>query len=143
LSLPGGQRPGGGTWSALSRSATNVGITGSTMSWIFAIVVLWTGRCLAAVVVLLRLMERAETRDKRPDVRQLMSGGRDLANLFERAAADGTPIREIVGEDPVAFVEALVQNYEPGGYVTRERNRLISAIDHAAGEDAGKEKGTV
>jgi DNA-binding ferritin-like protein (Dps family) len=67
----------------------------------------------------------------------------DLADLFERAAADGTPIREIVGEDPVEFVEALVRNYEPGGYVTRERNRLISAINHATGEDAGKEKGTV
>lgn len=25
----------------------------------------------------------------------------DLADLFERAAADGTPIRDIVGEDPV------------------------------------------
>ena len=41
----------------------------------------------------------------------------DLADLFERAAADGTPIREIVGEDPVEFVEALVQNYEPGEMV--------------------------
>jgi DNA-binding ferritin-like protein (Dps family) len=32
----------------------------------------------------------------------------DVADLFERAAADRTPIREIVGEDPVEFVEALV-----------------------------------
>ena len=31
----------------------------------------------------------------------------DLADLFEQAAADGTPIREIVGEDPVEFVEAF------------------------------------
>jgi DNA-binding ferritin-like protein (Dps family) len=67
----------------------------------------------------------------------------DVADLFERAAADGTPIREIVGEDPVEFVDALVRNYTKGGYVTRERERLISAIDHAAGEDAGKENGTV
>ena len=35
----------------------------------------------------------------------------DLADLFEPAAADGTPIRELVGEDPVEFVEAFVQNY--------------------------------
>jgi DNA-binding ferritin-like protein (Dps family) len=68
----------------------------------------------------------------------------DLADLFEQAAADGTPIREIVGDDPVEFVEAFAQNYSKGGYVTtRERERLISAIDHAAGEDAGKENGTV
>jgi DNA-binding ferritin-like protein (Dps family) len=67
----------------------------------------------------------------------------DVADLFERAAADGTPIREIVGEDPVEFVEALVANYEKGGYVTRERNRLLNAIERAAGEDTGKGKGTV
>lgn len=38
----------------------------------------------------------------------------DLADLFEQAAVDGTPIREIVGEDPVEFVEAFVQNYSEG-----------------------------
>jgi DNA-binding ferritin-like protein (Dps family) len=55
----------------------------------------------------------------------------DVADLFQRAAADGTPIREIVGEDPVEFVEALVGNYEKGGYVTRERERLTNAIARA------------
>jgi DNA-binding ferritin-like protein (Dps family) len=55
----------------------------------------------------------------------------DVADLFERAAADGTPIREIVGEDPVEFVEAMVGNYEKGGYVTRERERLTDAIKRA------------
>jgi DNA-binding ferritin-like protein (Dps family) len=58
----------------------------------------------------------------------------DVADLFERAAADGTPIREIVGEDPVEFVEALIGNYEKGGYVTRERKRLTDAIARAEGE---------
>jgi DNA-binding ferritin-like protein (Dps family) len=58
----------------------------------------------------------------------------DVADLFERAAADGTPIREIVGEDPVEFVEALVGNYEKGGYVTRERERLTNAIARAEEE---------
>ena len=60
----------------------------------------------------------------------------DVADLFERAAADGTPIREIVGDDPVEFVDALVRNYSKGGYVDRERQRLISAIDQAAGEES-------
>jgi DNA-binding ferritin-like protein (Dps family) len=59
----------------------------------------------------------------------------DLADLFEQAAADGTPIREIVGEDPVEFVEAFVQNYSEGGYVpTRGRKRLTDAIAHAEEE---------
>jgi DNA-binding ferritin-like protein (Dps family) len=58
----------------------------------------------------------------------------DVADLFERAAADQTPIRELVGDDPAEFVEALVGNYEKGGYVTRERERLTNAIKRAAGE---------
>ncbi|MFF5212303.1 DUF1048 domain-containing protein [Streptosporangium sp. NPDC000396] len=68
----------------------------------------------------------------------------DLADLFEQAAADGTPIREIVGQDPVEFVEAFVQNYSEGGYVpARARKRLTDAIERAAGEDTGKEDKTV
>jgi DNA-binding ferritin-like protein (Dps family) len=60
----------------------------------------------------------------------------DVADLFERAAADGTPIRQIVGEDPVAFVDALVENYEKGGYVARERARLTRTIERAHAEQA-------
>ena len=72
------------------------------------------------------------------DVASAESLMEDLADLFERAAADGTPIREIVGDDPVEFVEALVRNYEQGGYIKRERERLINAIERAEAEGAGK-----
>lgn len=58
----------------------------------------------------------------------------DVADLFEQAAADGTPIREIVGADPVEFVDALVRNYTPGGYIDKERQRLVDAINRAAGD---------
>ena len=58
----------------------------------------------------------------------------DLADLFEQSAANGTPIREIVGEDPVAFVEAFVQNYPEGQWVVREQERLTNTIARAAGE---------
>jgi DNA-binding ferritin-like protein (Dps family) len=61
----------------------------------------------------------------------------DLADLFERAAADGTPIRAIVGEDPVEFVDAFLQNYWKGGWVTRERERLTSAIERAEEAEGG------
>lgn len=63
----------------------------------------------------------------------------DVADLFERAAADATPIREIVGDDPVEFVEALIRNYPKGGYVDRERQRLADTIARAAGENTGNE----
>ena len=61
----------------------------------------------------------------------------DVADLFERAAADGTPIREIVGDDPVEFVEALIRNYEKGGYVAREQERLIRTIERAEAAGTG------
>ncbi|MFI9845507.1 DUF1048 domain-containing protein [Nonomuraea sp. NPDC051941] len=66
----------------------------------------------------------------------------DLADLFERSAADGTAIRDIFGEDPVEFVEAFAQNYPIGQWRARERNRLTSAIARATGEDIGKEDRT-
>jgi DNA-binding ferritin-like protein (Dps family) len=59
----------------------------------------------------------------------------DLAELFEPAAADGTPIREVVGEDPVEFVEAFVQNHPEGQWRTRERERLTDAIKRAEAKD--------
>jgi DNA-binding ferritin-like protein (Dps family) len=64
----------------------------------------------------------------------------DVADLFEQAAADGTPIREIVGDDPVEFVDALVRNYSKGGYVEREQKRLTDAIDRVAGDDSAREE---
>ncbi|MFF3845783.1 DUF1048 domain-containing protein [Streptomyces sp. NPDC002328] len=62
----------------------------------------------------------------------------DLADLFEQAAANGTPIREIVGDDPVEFVETFAQNYSEGGYVPpRAKKQLTEAVERAAdGEDA-------
>lgn len=60
----------------------------------------------------------------------------DVADVFERAAADGTPIREIVGQDPVDFVEALIDNYEKGGYVARERARLAQTIERAEAQQS-------
>jgi DNA-binding ferritin-like protein (Dps family) len=67
----------------------------------------------------------------------------DLADLFERSAADGTPIRDIVGKDPVEFVEAFMQSYSAGSYIRRERERFTSAIARAAGENTGKEDRTL
>lgn len=58
----------------------------------------------------------------------------DLVDLFEQGAADGTPIRDIVGEDPVDFIETFVRNYPKGQWIIRERERLTSAIDRAAAE---------
>ncbi|MCZ9883070.1 DUF1048 domain-containing protein [Arthrobacter sp. B2a2-09] len=63
----------------------------------------------------------------------------DLTDLFEQSAADGTPIREIVGEDPVEFAETFMRNYTGGQWINKERERLIKAIDAAAGND-GKER---
>ena len=56
----------------------------------------------------------------------------DLADLWERAAVDGTPMRDIVGDDPVEFAETFIQNYSDGQWIDKERERLTEAIDKAA-----------
>ncbi|MBF6350262.1 MULTISPECIES: DUF1048 domain-containing protein [Nocardia] len=59
----------------------------------------------------------------------------DLTDLFERSATESTPIREIVGADPVEFIESFARNYPEDSWIGRERARLIHTIDLAA--DAG------
>ena len=59
----------------------------------------------------------------------------DLVDLFEQSAANGTPIREIVGEDPVEFIETFVRNYPKGQWIIRERERLTNAIKRAEGKE--------
>jgi DNA-binding ferritin-like protein (Dps family) len=66
----------------------------------------------------------------------LVSMLNDLADLFEQSAASETPIRAIVGEDPVEFVETFLRNYADGQWINKERERLTTAISRAAG-DAG------
>ena len=55
----------------------------------------------------------------------------DLVDLFEESAANSTPIRDIVGDDPVEFVEAFVANYSDGSWISKERARLNKAIEDA------------
>lgn len=55
----------------------------------------------------------------------------DLADLFEQAAADGTPIRTIVGDDPVEFAEMFKRNYGQNSWLSKEQRRLTEAIEHA------------
>lgn len=53
----------------------------------------------------------------------------DLGDLFEQAAADGTPVRDIVGADPVEFVETFLANYSEGQWISKERLRLVNTIN--------------
>ena len=64
----------------------------------------------------------------------LVSMLEDLLDLFEQSAANRTPIRAIVGADPVEFAEEFVRNYSEGQWINRERARLTSAIDRVAGD---------
>ncbi len=55
----------------------------------------------------------------------------DHVDLWERAAADGTPVRAIVGDNPVEFAEAFAQAYSGKQWIDKERARLTKAIDDA------------
>jgi len=63
------------------------------------------------------------------DVALTMMG--DFVDLWERAVADGTPVRAIVGDDPVEFADAFVQAYAGKRWIDKERSRLTSAIEDA------------
>lgn len=63
----------------------------------------------------------------------------DFADLWERAATDETPVREIVGNDPVEFAEAFVQAYSGRQWIDKERERLIKTINAATGDGSGNE----
>lgn len=55
----------------------------------------------------------------------------DLLALFETSAADGLSVRQIVGENPVEFVETFLENYAEARWISKERARLTAAIERA------------
>jgi DNA-binding ferritin-like protein (Dps family) len=57
-----------------------------------------------------------------------------LVELWERAAADRTPVVDIVGSDPVDFAETFAQSYGGTQWIDKERARLTKAIHDAEGE---------
>ena len=69
------------------------------------------------------------------DGKSLIAMLSDLADLFERAVADGTPVRHLVGSDPVEFAETFMQNYGGGSWIRKERARLEKTIDEAVAEE--------
>jgi hypothetical protein len=54
-----------------------------------------------------------------------------LRRRLRRAAADQTPVRAIVGDDPVEFAEAFAQAYTGKQWIDKERARLVKAIEDA------------
>jgi DNA-binding ferritin-like protein (Dps family) len=64
------------------------------------------------------------------DATRMITG---LADLFERAAADGTPVHEIVGDDPVGFAEEFAAAYASRTWIDKERARLRATIADAEG----------
>ena len=65
----------------------------------------------------------------------------DLADLFEQAVANQTPVRELVGDDPVEFADTFLRNYPEGRWISRERERLTHAINRAAAQGTGMADG--
>jgi len=55
----------------------------------------------------------------------------DHVELWERAAVDGTPVRAIVGDDPVEFAETFAHAYSGKQWIDKERARLTEAIKDA------------
>ena len=65
------------------------------------------------------------------DGETLMTMMGDFVELWERAAADDTPVRAIVGEDPVEFAETFAHAYDGTQWIDKERARLIKSVADA------------
>jgi DNA-binding ferritin-like protein (Dps family) len=55
----------------------------------------------------------------------------DLVDLWETAAVDSTPVRDIVGEDPVDFADTFAKAYAAKEWQDKERARFTKAIEDA------------
>jgi DNA-binding ferritin-like protein (Dps family) len=75
----------------------------------------------------------------------VMSMLEDLTGQVEQAAAAGTPIRSVVGVDPVEFAETFFRKYSDGQWISRVRDQSISAIERGFYEEVergiSKERG--
>lgn len=60
----------------------------------------------------------------------------DLAELFEQAAAAGTSVRDLVGEDPIAFADEFASNYTEHRWIDTPARRLTEAVDRAVREQS-------
>lgn len=74
------------------------------------------------------------------DGEQLMRMLDDLADLFEQSAADGTSVRAVVGDDPIAFAEEFKANYGIGSWLSKEQQRLVDAIEKADADEADADR---
>ncbi|WP_262847531.1 DUF1048 domain-containing protein [Mumia quercus] len=64
----------------------------------------------------------------------------DLADLWERAAVDETPVSAVVGDDPVEFAETFAAAYSGKQWIDKERKRLREAIDEATAAEHTEEE---
>ena len=58
----------------------------------------------------------------------------DLVELLEQSAAAGTPVRDVLGADPVEFAELFMDNYGGGSWIRKERARLSTSIERAVAQ---------
>ncbi len=68
------------------------------------------------------------------DTAMLLAMLDDLATLLEQGAEGRTPLRELLGDDPVDFAETFLANYPQGSWISKERARLSASIAKAVEE---------
>ncbi|MGN7979206.1 DUF1048 domain-containing protein [Microbacterium sp. 22195] len=59
----------------------------------------------------------------------------DLADLWETAAVDGTPVHDIVGDDPADFADTFAKAYAAKEWQDKERARFVKALEDAKKEE--------
>lgn len=80
------------------------------------------------------------------DGEAIMALHEELVTMFEEAASNGTPIRDLVGDDPTEFIDVFAANYKDRDWKTKYRDRLRDTINRVAddqsnGDPAPKNQG--
>jgi DNA-binding ferritin-like protein (Dps family) len=70
-----------------------------------------------------------EQRDPNPRADAAAGALEDLIALFAQAAADGIPVRDVVGHDPADIAEDLLANHAPAPRDAAARTDLARTID--------------
>ena len=61
----------------------------------------------------------------------LMGLMEQMADIFEEAAADATPVSAIVGDDPVVFADDLLASYPEETWLEKMRRKLRDSVTAA------------
>lgn len=58
-----------------------------------------------------------------------------LLHMFQESAAEGVPVRQVVGDDPVEFAENIMAQYPDDLWLVKYRDQLRRSVEEASAHE--------